>query len=361
MFRQYQSTLSSETYHQVGWAKQQLERGFGTNYTSIIPSTMTASNTNGDGNKVRRIIAASETLSSWHMASLQETASERRRVLRNACAQAIYTSKSNSIMRRCEVRVNGSHNDAMSALANGIAFENILPESSRDESCAKAAITDMYEDMLACVLLWANVTGRSRASVLVTLTRKKTSSTKLHLDHVDARVLCTLFGKGTQWVTSPDWLHAFASFADHDRGNAIADALKEAVHNKSTNKGALLTQAQERQVVLVRGTAHPGLMRGTARLHSSPDVDPAMKEWRLFFKVDDGPGWGRKEHLQHLKKPSVSRLRRTWGQHLMERFRLFMRPATSKKPPRLTKRDKQLLRLRNGRPKLLPKEDRSLH
>jgi hypothetical protein len=85
-------------------------------------------------------------------------------------------------------------------------------------------------------------------------------------------------------VTSPNWLHRAASFADHDRGGALGDFLKEAVR---TTTHESLGGAKEREVMLVRGTANPSMVRGFARLHRGPDVHPDVGEWRLFVKVDE--------------------------------------------------------------------------
>lgn len=140
---------------------------------------------------------------------------------------------------------------------------------------------------------------------------------KLHLDHVDARVLCTLYGKGTEWVGAPPgWLHVAASFADHDKGSAIADVLRKVLHRRKPT----LRAAKEREAVLIRGTANAGVRRGQARLHRGPDTQDG--EWRVLVKVDDGPGWWRDESLRFLHRPASPRQHRTWGQRLMRWFDL---------------------------------------
>lgn len=157
--------------------------------------------------------------------------------------------------------------------------------------------------------------------------RTQRRNLKLHLDHVDARVLCTLYGKGTEWVGAPaGWLHAAASFADHGTGGAVGDVLREAVLRNATGGGggrstALpLRVAREREAVLVRGTSNAGVWRGQARLHRGPDVQDG--EWRVLVKVDDGPGWWRDETLKFLHRPSKPRQHQTWGQRLVRWFGL---------------------------------------
>ena len=251
-------------------------------------------------------------LSAWPLRPLASAATARRDSLRAACVSALDLAPTHTLVARGEVPTDSSATraDATAALTDGLGLAALLPSASA------AVIADVHSDVLACVALWAQATGRSRASVLVTLTAKRREALRLHLDHVDVRVLCALCGKGTEWVAPPPgWLHAAASWADHGRGGAIADGLKDAV---AAVAATTVRAAAEREVVMVRGTANRCLRRGEARLHRGPDNDPDAGEWRLLVKVDDGPGWWRDESLRFLYRPSASRQTQTWGQLLVD-------------------------------------------
>ena len=257
----------------------------------------------------------SSSFSTWHLPALATPAAEaRREALRAACARAIAGARRHTLLARCTVDAGESERAALAALADGLALGELLPGAGDD------AIADVHADVLACVALWARTTGRDRAFVTVTLTRKRRRNMALHLDHVDARVFCSLFGRGTEWVTAPDWLHAAASYADHGRGGAVSDALREAVHRRAMSRGRL-QGAGEREAVVIRGTANAGVRRGQPRLHRAPDTDPDVGEWRLVVKIDDGPGWWRDPALRFLSRPPVSRQRKTWGQKVVDILR----------------------------------------
>jgi len=239
-------------------------------------------------------------------------AREERENLRQVCDEVIRGNAKNTIHRRCRVNAQLPRDEVSTALLDGLKLQELLP------GAPPTAIADVHRDILACVDCWTKATGRDRPSVLVTLTRKNRKHLDLHIDHVDVRVLCTLFGKGTEWVTNPNWLHFAASFADHDRGGAIADVLTGAV--LSSTQGTL-SRSKEREIVVIRGTAHRALWRGQARLHRGPDVSHVDGEWRLVVKVDDGPGWWRDERLSFLSRPAVSRQKLTWGQMMLQMIR----------------------------------------
>mmetsp|Transcript_18534 Transcript_18534/g.34334 ORF Transcript_18534/g.34334 Transcript_18534/m.34334 type:complete len:319 (+) Transcript_18534:1342-2298(+) len=249
--------------------------------------------------------------------------SDRRRSekLRAACAQALAGAKSNKVIAARATVPLLQQDSGIAALVAAI-----LPSSSPygahgDESETTSLRQDLEADIHACVRAWAQATGRDRPFVQLTLSRKP-PRTLLHIDHVDVRVLCTVFGSGTEWVNpafATGWLHWAASWMDSGRGGALADFLKARVQQQCEN-GSLFQAAKERQVVVIRGTAHPDLPRGLARLHRGPKLLQEMSDWRLLIKVDDGPGWWRADHLKHLYRPPESRQQKTWAQHLVARL-----------------------------------------
>jgi hypothetical protein len=226
-------------------------------------------------------------LSLWPLPPLAGAARARRRELRGAWAaalnhdsttEALQVGPNRTLARRCRVPVPvpagedglaatiATRAAAEAALVEGLGLSRLLPHASAE------AVADMHADILACVALWAGVTRRSSASVGVSIVSKRRRNLRLHLDHVDARVLCTLHGKGTEWVAAPaGWLHTAASFSDHGRGGAVADILKEAML-EAAGRGAAppLRAAGEREAVLIRGTANAAVRRGQARCASGP-------------------------------------------------------------------------------------------
>ena len=161
-----------------------------------------------------------------------------------------------------------------------------------------AAVEGVYADALAVARLWAGATAGvvgeaadgtgdapccspgSRCTVQVKLLRE-TMCSKLHVDHVAARALCSLLGAGTEWVAEPTApLPALASFAVRGGGSSAGDALKALCLEAQP-----LAAAGERDVVMLRGTRWPR-RRARAPLHRSPDVQ--LSDFRLIVKVDEG-------------------------------------------------------------------------
>lgn len=210
----------------------------------------------------------------WPMSTLDAAAVARREALRHECDRA------EAFTAQCELPIHLPHAEAVAALADGLSLAKRLPGASSQ------ALADVHTDVLACVALWAQETGRERACVQVKLLRSS-MCTKLHLDYVDARVLCTLYGKGTEWL-SPGVLHAAASLAVTDGGSALGDVLKDVA--LATTSPRSLHAAQEREAVLIRGPSNPRLRNGQSMLHRSPSVDGCCGEWRLLIKVDEGSG-----------------------------------------------------------------------
>eukprot|EP00793_Prasinoderma_coloniale_P000797 PRCOL_00003947-RA len=159
----------------------------------------------------------------------------------------------------------------------------------------RGAIDDVYEDALEVARVWAEAVEDARARgdecgdggidacVVQVKLLTETMCPRLHVDHVAARAMCTIIGRGTEYVDDPGVLSKAASFTVASGGNALGDALKGAVERVATFR-----EAREREVVLIKGTAWPGARRQDAILHRSPQVDGDGGEFRLVVKVDEG-------------------------------------------------------------------------
>ena len=70
-------------------------------------------------------------------------------------------------LKTCTCGSGASRAEAEAALAEGLSLAALLPQASAE------AVADMHADILACVALWAGVTGRSSASVGVSIAGKR--------------------------------------------------------------------------------------------------------------------------------------------------------------------------------------------
>eukprot|EP00240_Pyramimonas_obovata_P012620 CAMPEP_0118927720 /NCGR_PEP_ID=MMETSP1169-20130426/5138_1 /TAXON_ID=36882 /ORGANISM="Pyramimonas obovata, Strain CCMP722" /LENGTH=235 /DNA_ID=CAMNT_0006869547 /DNA_START=191 /DNA_END=898 /DNA_ORIENTATION=- len=123
------------------------------------------------------------------------------------------------------------------------------------------------------------------AAVTVCVTRNTTCS-RLHVDNVGLRILCTYRGPGTEWVASPV-LNRIMSESVRNGGNSFSDAIKGVV-----TAVAPIKRAEEGEVVILKGQGFPN-SRGRAIVHRSPLVAEIPggedKEFvRLLVKIDDG-------------------------------------------------------------------------
>lgn len=187
--------------------------------------------------------------------------------------------------------------DALRALRARLQLEGRLP------GAPQPAVDDVYLDVLECAKVWEETVQDARARgdgcaigdfdlcvVQVKLLRS-TMCPRLHVDHVAARAMCTIIGRGTEYVEDPGVLSKVASFTAATPGGyalGVADKLKDAVE-----RVASFGEAREREVVLIKGTAWPGSRRQDAILHRSPPVDADSGEFRLVVKVDEGINGGR--------------------------------------------------------------------
>jgi hypothetical protein len=85
-------------------------------------------------------------------------------------------------LKTCTCGSGASRAEAEAALAEGLSLAALLPQASAE------AVADMHTDILACVALWAGATGRSSASVGVSIAGKRVRDMALAF-----RLFCFVF------------------------------------------------------------------------------------------------------------------------------------------------------------------------
>lgn len=89
-----------------------------------------------------------------------------------------------------------------------------------------------------------------------------------HVDNLKLRLITTLQGPGTQWLSDAD---------------ALRKNLGKAGRKPIAKKGCALQELKSRQVALVKGAKFPG---SKGLIHRSPPVDPRANEPRIFLRLD---------------------------------------------------------------------------
>ncbi|XRB02718.1 succinylglutamate desuccinylase [Pycnococcus provasolii] len=210
--------------------------------------------------------------------SSQKTSESLRR---EQCREAVRRLCSTSEDFHAEAVVTAD--TTIKQMQTSLALSNFLKNHDGDyddNSVLAEGLVDMYEDIMSIAHTWMQATQLPKAHVQVSLIRS-TMCSRLHVDHVHARAMCTFFGKGTEWLDA-DQVSRTIGFVVSDGGNALGDALK------SMAERLPMKQAREDDVVLIKGTKWPGAAKGSAILHRSPLVDAG--EFRLFVKVDEEGG-----------------------------------------------------------------------
>ena len=210
--------------------------------------------------------------------SSQKTSESLRR---EQCREAVRRLCSTSEDFHAEAVVTAD--TTIKQMQTSLALSNFLKNRDGDyddNSVLAEGLMDMYEDIMSIAHTWMQATQLPKAHVKVSLIRS-TMCSRLHVDHVHARAMCTFFGKGTEWLDA-DQVSRTIGFVVSDGGNALGDALK------SMAERLPMKQAREDDVVLIKGTKWPGAAKGSAILHRSPLVDAG--DFRLFVKVDEEGG-----------------------------------------------------------------------
>lgn len=152
-----------------------------------------------------------------------------------------------------------------------------------------AALEGVIQDVLDVAGAHATA-GEVGCRVNVTFIRT-TMCPLLHVDMVRQRAICTLLGRGTEWLADPDVPAARSALkATVARDWAAANYFKAELE-----RNAAFASAHERETILVRGATWPGYELH-APLHRSPELE-AFDDFRLVVKVDemdakDGPSDG---------------------------------------------------------------------
>ena len=109
----------------------------------------------------------------------------------------------------------------------------------------------------------------------------------LHQDNVEQRAICTIFGRGTEWIREPVSAAVQSLVSVVHDAQAVEDWKTANAAKQEIGRVAKFSIAEEREVVLIRGSKWPGVERH-APLHRSPAIAEGSGDWRLVVKVDAG-------------------------------------------------------------------------
>eukprot|EP00959_Pyramimonas_sp_CCMP1952_P049694 1038568-Pyramimonas_sp.AAC.1 len=201
-------------------------------------------------------------------------------------------------------------------------------------NASREGLEEFEREVAQLVYDFGQLAGVDHAPVTVCVTRNTTCS-RLHVDNVGLRLLCTYRGPGTEWVASP-LMSRIVSESVKNGGNSFSDAIKvsdqvyraeheevdalvtalDRLHVKGLSHQhpdhqaanplsaalwfvqglvtavAPIRRAEQGEVVILKGQAFPN-SRGRAIVHRSPLVaaDPGDNDQafiRLLVKIDDG-------------------------------------------------------------------------
>ena len=141
----------------------------------------------------------------------------------------------------------------------------------------EAALDGVYEDVLA-VARAHPLADEHGCKLVVTLARGNMCKF-LHIDHVPMRAMCTLLGKGTEWLEDQAAPEVEACVT----ANLAGDIETANRYKAEFERSAAIACAAERETVLMRGACWPGL-EARAALHRSPTLPPGA--FRLLVKAD---------------------------------------------------------------------------
>lgn len=177
--------------------------------------------------------------------------------------------------------------------ARSPAFERkcVLGADASAEATRAALLADvpnataLCEDIAAVIRAFAAVVPRApNERVLVNLSLlRETLCSRYHVNHTSARCMVSYFGAGTECLD--ERTSAVIAAANANGGNVVSDALKKLAETFVTP-----VSVDECDVCLLKGERwqydDESTSRGKALVHRSPNIDPALGEWRLTLKLD---------------------------------------------------------------------------
>jgi hypothetical protein len=128
--------------------------------------------------------------------------------------------------------------------------------------------SQIFSELQGVLMAFASLLSVPTVKIELIKTQDRTCPL-FHVDRVTLRLLCTLSGPGTEWLS--------------DKG-VNRKYLGRGENRKIIKKNALVYEAEPFQIVILKGNAYPG-SSGAGIVHRSPAV-PSTLEGRWLLRVD---------------------------------------------------------------------------
>ncbi|QDZ17671.1 hypothetical protein HOP50_01g01780 [Chloropicon primus] len=165
--------------------------------------------------------------------------------------------------------------------------ERFSLEDRSGRPSSNAIVDDVLQDVLH--VCEAHALSMHVGCTVTVALHRSTTCPLLHQDNVEQRAICTLLGRGTEWLSEPELPKTAAIIEAVNAAQDQEDYACARAHKKKLEATAAFAAAGERETVLIRGCKWPGAER-QAPLHRSPHLARNGKQFRLVVKVDSGRG-----------------------------------------------------------------------